>query len=902
MHCLTTPPTNLSAALGEPVRWCLASDLDPTGNYGRSFLLLGPSAILSGDTAGARLRVPLADIKEFVLDELPGKVRLVARQADGDRVLISASPELAQELGGACRALEAARNGGEPVLPEVQPARDPATGEPLRERGMIRPKRSPFSTLGRLIGLLGPHRRRLSLLMALTFISVGAQLVPPLCFKAITDDVIGHGHVEALPWLITVMMLSFIAVSAARLFANRQNLFLSLTIVGEMRTRVHRKLQRLRIVYHQQHESGELIGRVSHDTGQLQHFLVDGMPWMLVNLVSLLVIGAMLFTLDPILALAVLVPVPVFVFGSVFFHNGMMEWWHRMSNRVSRMHSLLGESIRGVRAVKSAGQEERRAAEFDRINGQMVAANYGGERTWQLFMESATFAMAIGTVLVWAIGAWRVSTTGTSGGPSLGTLVAFVGYMAMFYGPLQWFAFVINWFAQAMTGAERIFQVLDQPEEGGAADSGEPFAAEPGRGVALRFDGVHFGYERGRAVLKGITVDIEPGTMVGLVGRSGSGKSTIINLLCRFYTPDAGRILVDGKDLSGLRLSDWRRQVGLVPQEPFLFNASIAENIRYAKPEADFAAVVAAAKAAHAHEFIMKKPDGYDTIVGEGGASLSGGEKQRIAIARAVLLDPPLLILDEATSAVDSETESKIQEALERLVRGRTTIAIAHRLATLRRSHRLVVIDEGHIVETGTHAELLAKTDGLFAKLAKTQVELMQVMSLSGDLAPVHDGVSVMGDGVAGDPLANLVRNGDRLAWKDGEKPRPVRLAWYRPLSARGSDLAVLDEKGKELARIDRPDDLANGAGRLVSEEVRLRYGDTKIERIAGIRFDQGNRFLDLVTDRGNRTVLVRQVERNFVWQADGSALICDIAGNRFRLPAMHQLDADSRRRLEEIL
>ena len=350
--------------------------------------------------------------------------------------------------------------------------------------------------------------------------------------------------------------------------------------------------------YHNQHESGELIGRVAHDTGQLQHFLIDGLPWLLVNAVSLFVIGGMLFALDPVLALAVLIPVPVFIVGSAFFHRGITAWMHRMGNRMARMHSLLGESIRGVRAVKAARQEGRRARDFDALNGELVSAQIGGERTWLLFMESATLAMAAGTVVVWATGAHRV----LGGETSLGTLVAFIGYMAMFYGPLQWFAFIINWFARAMTGAERIFQVLDQPEED--AGGGAPFAA---RALTVRFEGVHFSYERGRAVLRGLDLDVPAGTMLGLVGKSGGGKSTTINLLCRFFTPDAGRITVNGIDLATLDLNAWRGHIGLVPQEPFLFHASILDNIRYAKPDASFADIVAAARAAHAHEFILKK-------------------------------------------------------------------------------------------------------------------------------------------------------------------------------------------------------------------------------------------------------------------------------------------------------
>jgi ATP-binding cassette subfamily B protein len=330
--------------------------------------------------------------------------------------------------------------------------------------------------------------------------------------------------------------------------------------------------------------------------------------------------------------------------------------------------------------------------------------------------------MAIGTVLVWYAGGDAILRGVTGAG--LGTLLAFVGYMALFYGPLQWFSAVLNWATNALAAAERIFAVLDQPEEGTTA--AEPVRLGRVRG-AIRFDRVRFSYERGREVIKGIDLEIAPGEMIGLVGKSGAGKSTIINLISRFYDPDSGTVTVDGVDLRKIDLAEWRTQVGIVMQSPYLFDASILDNIRYRDPAASFERVVAAARAARAHDFISAKEDGYDTVVGDGGSSLSGGERQRVAIARAILHDPPVLILDEATSAVDSETEKQIQEAIANLVRGRTTIAIAHRLATLRNADRLVVIEDGRIVEQGTHEELLAIPDGVFAKLVKLQTDINRI-------------------------------------------------------------------------------------------------------------------------------------------------------------------------------
>jgi ATP-binding cassette subfamily B protein len=272
----------------------------------------------------------------------------------------------------------------------------------------------------------------------------------------------------------------------------------------------------------------------------------------------------------------------------------------------------------------------------------------------------------------------------------------------------------------AMASAERVFGVLDEPSE---KDDAAATAAIPRVRGRIEFRDVRFSYERGKEVIRGISLCIEPGEMIGLVGRSGAGKSTLINLICRFWDPDSGDVLVDGIDLRTVRLESYRRQIGVVMQEPFLFRASITDNIRFATPKATFRDVVEAARAAHAHEFILSKSDGYDTVVGESGAGLSTGEKQRISIARAVLQNPPILILDEATSSVDVETEKQIQEAIALLVRNRTTIAIAHRLSTLRNATRLIVIDDGAIVESGTHEALVA-VGGTYAKLVETQAEV----------------------------------------------------------------------------------------------------------------------------------------------------------------------------------
>jgi ATP-binding cassette, subfamily B, bacterial len=333
------------------------------------------------------------------------------------------------------------------------------------------------------------------------------------------------------------------------------------------------------------------------------------------------------------------------------------------------------------------------------------------------------WVMQLGVAMVWFFAVHKIVG---GAGLTLGDLLAFVGYIWLFYGPLQWFSVILNWMSHAFTSAERIFEIIDSVPE--SYDNPKAIRLPKIKG-AIEFRDVHFSYERGKEIIHGISMKIEPGEVIGLVGKSGAGKSTVINLITRFFEPDSGELLIDGVPVKNLDLAQLRTNMGIVMQEPFLFNATIAENIAYGMEQAHFDDIVAAAKAAYAHDFIVRKDDGYDTMVGESGAKLSGGEKQRIAIARAILHNPPILILDEATSSVDATTEQYIQEAIAKLIRGRTTIAIAHRLSTLRNADRLVVIDDGKIVESGSHDELMRK-QGVYAKLADSYSQITALRSV----------------------------------------------------------------------------------------------------------------------------------------------------------------------------
>jgi ATP-binding cassette subfamily B protein len=381
---------------------------------------------------------------------------------------------------------------------------------------------------------------------------------------------------------------------------------------------------------------------------------------------------------------------------------------------------VLSDTIPGIRVVKAFHQEAREVGRFVERNEDVTDEFNRIHRYWTAFWPALMLGVQATIVLVWALAVPRL--LGTSGPAlSVGTFVSFLLYATMFIAPIEIIGQMARTMNRATSSAHRVFEVLDTEPE--ITDVEEPVRLEPVRG-AVRFEHVTFGYDGVRQVLRGMSFDVAPGELIGLVGPSGGGKTTVVNLIARFYDVTGGRITVDGVDLRRLDTGHYRRQIGMVLQDPYLFHGTVVENIRYGRPEATLEEVIGAARAANAHDFITKLTHGYDTVVGERGHTLSGGERQRVSIARAILHDPRILILDEATSSVDTETERHIQEALDRLVSGRTVFAIAHRLSTLRKATRLLVIEDGRIVEQGTHAELLARPQGKYRRLYDMQLVL----------------------------------------------------------------------------------------------------------------------------------------------------------------------------------
>ena len=571
----------------------------------------------------------------------------------------------------------------------------------------------------RIARYLRPYRRQAVMLAGLSVVTTLLNLAPPKIQGALIDGVLTRHRDVSLLWILMAVWLGTLAGNVGiQIASGKLVAFLAGRVASDLRASLYRAIEFLQISYFEKKQVGAITSRVTQDTDRVWGFLVEGVPYLVTNVLLLFGILGFLFYINWLLTLCIMAPIPIVLLISALFWKSMSQMFHRVGQKWARFHMNLNEALSGIRVVKVFAQEDHENEKFRKRNLELRDAGIAADSRWYTLFGIMTFFTGLGALINWTVGGYLVYSRKMT----LGDFWQVNGYLALVYGPMQWFAQINNWFSRAMAGAERIFEVMDtDPEPYTRPGVDHDIVGE------VAFENVRFGYDKSNPVLKGLTFTAKPGEMIGLVGKSGAGKSTTISLISRFHEPDAGTILIDGVDYRDITLQHLRRQIGVVLQEPFLFNGSIAENIAYGKIDARFEEIVEAARAANAHQFILAKPDGYDTIVGERGAALSGGERQRISIARAILHDPRILILDEATSSVDLETEKQIQQAIARLIAGRTTFAIAHRLATLRNASRLVVLEKGEVVEMGTHLELMEK-QGIFYNLVQTQSQINEII------------------------------------------------------------------------------------------------------------------------------------------------------------------------------
>ncbi|MDX2250958.1 MAG: ABC transporter ATP-binding protein [Nitrospira sp.] len=573
-----------------------------------------------------------------------------------------------------------------------------------------------MKTLFRVLRYLRPHRGLAVTTLLCAACATAMELVPPWVIKLIIDDVIQARDMALLPGVLGLLVGAYVLKNLFASFRIRLNNQLEQTVVHDLRRQIFSALQRLSLSYFENRSTGEIMSRVTNDTEHVERIFIDGLEGAMTASLTLIGITILLFMLNWKMAALSLLPIPLLMISASWFTSTVHGYYHQIRKHSAELNGYLQDALSGIRETMGFMRQPYEQARFDRLSRSYSDSNLKAMFLWSVYSPGMILLGSLGTVLILWYGAGEV----VDGRLTLGELVLFLSYLALFYVPINQIHSVNHMLQHALAASERVFDVLDAtPDVADRPGVMPPRHRGPG---AVRFEQVAFHYRSDVPVIKNVSVSIAAGEHVALVGPSGAGKSTLLKLLMRFYDVTEGAIVIDGDDLRDLPLAYVRRQIGFVQQEPFLFNGTVRDNILYGDLDASQERIDTAARTARAHEFIAALPEGYDTWIGERGVKLSVGQKQRVSIARVLLKDPPIVVFDEATSNIDTETEVKIREALTELTRGRTTFVIAHRLSTLHDVDRILVIDGGRLVEDGRHDDLLRR-GGVYAGLYDAQFQ-----------------------------------------------------------------------------------------------------------------------------------------------------------------------------------